>query len=326
MINVGILSFAHLHAHSYASCLQSMPNASLTAIYDDDAKRGRAAVRDYGGKYFADLEKFLAQDLQAVIICSENVNHRPHAVAAAEAKKPILCEKPIATTLADARAMIQAAQRNRVSLSVAYPCRYAPPIIETKKQIQSGALGQLLAMTTTNNGQNPGGWFTDPKLSGGGATVDHTVHMADLLRWMTGTEFSKVYCTQATVIDRSLKTDDLGILHIEMQGGLKIAHTASWNRPAAFPTWGDITMDIAGTKGSLYVDAFNEKIDVYSNKASRAQWAPYGTNIDLALLSDFISAIENDVPASITAEDGLQTLKLTLAAQKSAKQRQFVRV
>ena len=194
VVKLGIMSSAHMHAMSYASCVKALPGADLAAIWDDDVTRGRKLARQLSTKFIADQEAFLAKDLDGVIVCSENVKHRAMVEAAAAAGKWILCEKPLATTIADAKAMIATCRKAGVGLGTAFPCRYVEPLKEVKRLIGAGDLGEVYAVACTNNGSYPGGWFADDALSGGGATMDHTVHVADVLRWITGKEFTKVYC------------------------------------------------------------------------------------------------------------------------------------
>ncbi len=182
MARIGIMSFAHMHGYAYGACLGELPNAELVAVWDDDAKRGRAASRQYGAVFHNALDAFLASDIEGVIVCSENVKHRSLVEAAARAGKWILCEKPIATTLEDAQSMIAACEQAGVGLGIAFPCRFVTPIVEARTRLKQNVIGKLLAAACTNNGQYPGGWFADPALSGGGAVMDHNVHVADALR------------------------------------------------------------------------------------------------------------------------------------------------
>ena len=237
MIKIGIISFAHMHAYSYAQSLIDLPDVKFTALWDADAKRGKEAAQQFGVDFHGKLEAFLATDIDGVIICSENVKHREHVEAAAAAGKWILCEKPLATTLEDAKAMIAACKKAKVGLGTAFPCRYVERLQDLKQRLDNGEIGDLVAAACTNNGQFPGGWFVDPALSGGGAVMDHTVHIADVMRWLTGKEFTKVYCTKDSLLHDDIKTDDVGSLHLEMEGGLKLSHVASWNRPTSFATW-----------------------------------------------------------------------------------------
>ncbi len=318
MTKIGIMSFAHLHAYSYAACLNELEEAQLAGIWDDDAQRGQAAAKQYGAPFFDDLVEFLASDIEGVVITSENAAHRRMTEQAAAASKWVLCEKPIATTVEDAQAMIRACQAAGVALGTAFPCRYIPSVIAVKEQIAQGAFGAIYAASCTNNGQYPGGWFGDEALAGGGATMDHTVHVADLLRWMLGKEFVKVYCENGHLHGRDTKLDDVGLIHLEMEDGIIVSHIASWNRARSFPTWGDVTLEFIGEKGVVAVDAFNQKLHVYNDEAMSAKWAYWGGNPDLALCKEFVTAVREHRQPAITGHDGLKALEVTVAAYRSA--------
>jgi len=126
MLKVGILSFAHMHAYSYASCLQQLEGVQIAGIADQDEQRGEEAARRFDTRYFSDPSTLLKEDIQAVVVCSENAHHKQMVVEAAEAGKHILCEKPIATTLEDGQAMVAACQKNGVKFQMAFPCRFHP--------------------------------------------------------------------------------------------------------------------------------------------------------------------------------------------------------
>lgn len=326
MAKIGIMSFAHMHAYSYAACLNQLEGAEFTAVWDDVPKRGREAAQQFGTTFIKDLDKFLASDIEGVIITSENVKHRAMVEKAAAAGKWILCEKPLAPNVADAKAIIAACKKAKVGLGTAFPCRYAQTLMAVKDQIASGRLGELYAASCTNHGQFPGGWFAQEEWAGGGATMDHTVHVADVMRWMTGREFTKVYCENGTLLHKGLKTDDLGSLHLEMEGGLVVHHLASWSRSRSFPTWGDVTIEIIAEKGVVRVDAFNQKLDVYNDDAMRAEWAGWGDNPDLGLVKDFVDAVAECREPAVTGLDGLRAVEVTVAAYKSVKSGKMVAV
>ena len=326
-IKIGIMSFAHMHAQSYAAALNALPDVELTAVYDDDVKRGKAMAAAFGTAFVANQKSFLALDTAGVIITSENAKHRAMVEAAAAASKWILCEKPLAPTVEDAKAMVAACKKAKVGLGTAFPCRHAQPLMAAKAQIDAGALGDIYAVTCTNHGQCPGGWFADDALSGGGAIMDHTVHVADLLRWMVGKEITKVYCELGNQLHGdSFKTDDLGSVHMEMEGGVQVNHIASWSRPKSFYTWGDVTMDFIGEKGVLTVDAFNQKLTVFDDKLGRAVWAGWGDDADRGLVADFIASIRERRDPAITGIDGLRATEVTVAAYKSFQAKRMVKV
>jgi predicted dehydrogenase len=326
MARIGVMSFAHMHAYSYAACLNELPEADFTAIWDDNPKRGRAAAKQFGVPFAGDLGKFLKLEMDGVVVTSENVKHRAMVERAAAAGQWVLCEKPIATTVADAKAMIAACRKAKVGLGTAFPCRYSTPLIEVKRLLASGEYGALYAAACTNHGQYPGGWFARPGLAGGGATMDHTVHVADLMRWITGREFIKVYCENGRLLHRGIDTDDLGSLHLEMEGGLQVSHIASWSRAKSFPTWGDVTLEIIAEKGVVRVDAFNQKINVYNDDVLKTEWAYWGGNPDLGLIKDFVAAVDERREPPVTGVDGLRALEVTVAAYKSVQSGKVVRV
>ena len=196
-----------------------------------------------------------------------------------------------------------------------------------RDQLQNGDFGDIYAVTCTNHGKFPGGWFANAELSGGGAVMDHTVHVADALRWMLGREFTSVYCEADNVLHEfEMGVDDLGSLHMEMEGGIHVQHVASWSRCKTFPTWGDVTMEFIGSKGVLRVDAFNQKVTVYDDDAGTTEWAAYGDNPDVGLVQDFIDAIHERRAPAASGIDGLRATEVTAAAEKSMRTHRVVKV
>lgn len=322
-MRIAILSLAHFHGYSYAAEVKQQPGADLALIWDEDRARGEAAARQFGCAFEPDLDWALGASIDAVIITSANVHHKELAIKAARAGKHILCEKPIATTLADAREMIDAARTAGVQFMTAFPCRYAPPVLRVKEALEQGQIGDVLAIKGTNHGRMPGGWFADPALAGGGAVMDHTVHVADLIRWLTGKEFTAVYAEVGTRFHQ-VPVDDAGMLTMELDGGVFASLDPSWSRPAAYPTWGDVTMEIVGTKGTISLDAFSQNVDLYNNADQVAAWVPYGFNMDEGLVADFIRCASQNTRPPITGEDGLRAMEVALMAYQSARSGQPV--
>ncbi len=319
MIRIGILSTAHGHAQSYASCLQPIAGVDLVGVADEDSTRGRAFAERFDIRAFNSAEALLAEGLDGAIICSANRHHRSLTELAARHTRHILCEKPIASTLADAQAMIDACARTGAKLQIAFPVRFAPPVLHLRALLQSGALGTIYSLKTTNHGQLPGGWFVDRELAGGGAVIDHTVHVIDLLRWFFDAEISEVYAEIGVgLLHDGLDIDDAGILSFTLSNGTYGTLDTSWSRPSAFPTWGDVTIEVVAEHGWARLDAFKQQLAVYSNRANKAQWVGWGGNMDLGLMRDFVAMIADRRAPSITGQDGLRALQVALAAYQSA--------
>ena len=118
------------------------------------------------------------KDLDAVIIAAENAKHAQIAIDAAEAKKHILCEKPIATKLSDADSMLRAVENAAVKFQTCFVMRYHTAANLIYGVLERGDIGKVVAMTGTNQLKRlMSGWFIEPELSGGGAVMDHTVHL-----------------------------------------------------------------------------------------------------------------------------------------------------
>lgn len=321
VIRIGMISFAHMHAQSYAACLTQLPDrVALAGLFDDDPERGKTMAQHWGVPFYPTCESLLEQQLNGVVICAENAKHRPYTELAARAGVHALCEKPISTSMADARAMIDICKTNKVQLMIAFPCRYSVPVFRARQIVREGRIGNVLAMRGTNRGTMPGGWFIDKKLSGGGAVIDHTVHAIDVWRWILGKEAISVYAEIDRLFYPDIRIEDTGLLAIEFEGGAFATLDTSWSRPAkAYPTWGDVTMEIVGDRGSIFVDAFGQRINVYNNKAVKAEWACWTDDIDLGLIKSFVKTIENGERSPITGFDGMKAMEVALGAYRSVQ-------
>lgn len=324
-MKIGIMSFAHMHAHSYADSLKQLPDVELVGIFDDDSSRGTEAASTYETTHYGDKDEFLQQEMDAVIICSENNRHKEMVFAAARAKKHILCEKPIATNVADGKEMIQVCEDEGVTLQIAYPVRFSSPIRQLKDMIDQGEFGEILAFRTTNRGQNPGGWFIDEEQSGGGAVLDHTVHMVDIMRWYLDEEVSEV----EAIVDsyfHNVDIDDAGIMTLQFENGVIASHDASWSRFSEYPTWGDVTIEVIGTKQTVKVDAFQEHLRIFGSGSKSLEHAMFGNDMDFGLVKDFVNCIKEKREPSVTGYDGLKSLEVSLAAYESHKRKKAVSI
>lgn len=315
-MKIGMISFAHMHALSYAGKLRDHAEVELSYIWDENEARGQAMADEFNCKYIANLDEFLTSDINAVVICSENVNHKEHVIKAAKSKKHILCEKPLATEVKDAEAMIQACEEAGVILQIAYPVRFAPVMENVRAIIQNGAIGEVLAINATNHGLMPGGWFIEKELSGGGSATDHIVHIMDVIRWIFKDEVKSVYAELDTRF-YDIGVEDCGMVTLELESGMIVSIDPSWSRPKTYPTWGNVVMHFVGTKGNLSVDAFKQHSLYYNDNEEKIQELPWSEDMDEGLLSDFINCVKSNGTPSITGMDGLRTLEVVKAAYLS---------
>ncbi|MBO3799771.1 MAG: Gfo/Idh/MocA family oxidoreductase [Candidatus Brockarchaeota archaeon] len=151
MIRFAMFSFAHIHAWSYAAVLKKLPNVSLEAIYDNSRESLIKAGDAYNVRKLYDDYMTLLED--AVIISSENSKHYELMVACIEAGKHVLVGKPITIRLEDADDAISRARRKGVKLQTAFVMRYHDTTVKARGILESKALGEILAITSTNHGK-----------------------------------------------------------------------------------------------------------------------------------------------------------------------------
>ena len=320
-LKVGMMSFAHGHAGFFLHWLSQRPDVEVTGIYDELSERVQGTVAHYGMAYFTDYETLLASDIDAVVICSENARHAEMTIAAATAGKHVLCEKPLGLAGEEMQAMIEACSQNGVQLMTAFPCRFAPAVQAAKHKLELGELGEIVAVKGYNRGLRGEGWFVDPALSGGGAVIDHTVHVMDLMHWFLDARVSSVYAEVGKLFVPDGEVDDAAMIHLTFDNGIIGVLDPSWSRSASYPTWGDVRLEIIGTAGVLEVDALADKVHLYSNDAAKSQWVNWGVDINQALIDAWVDALLSGTPVPVNGEDGLAAAEVALAAYASAERK-----
>jgi UDP-N-acetylglucosamine 3-dehydrogenase len=332
-VSIGVVSYAHLHAPRYAAAIAAHPQARLAGIATLGLNAGvaRAEAERYGVPYYDEYETLLAQPgLQAVYLGSTPVQHWPVVARAAAYGRHVLCDKPIATTLAEADTIVQTARQAGVKLMVPFNPRFQLPLIAVKQALESGAAGELVAIYAVKYGRLPSkasgpqeaGWFLDPAQAGGGGFLDIGIHAVDGLRWLAGAEARRVYAHVGTLIHPDLASDDLGVMTVEFDNGVVAVLSAGWANPDGYPTWLDVRFEILTTKQIFLIKSPYHDFTVYSGqRTERRYW--WRRDVD-GLVDDFVQAILQDREPAITGEDGRAALAIALAAYESARRREVV--
>jgi predicted dehydrogenase len=185
VIGAGAIGPAHLRGY------QAARGVETAAVCDVHKGRAEAAAAQFGAKHvFTDYRKMLAADaVDLVSVCTPNNTHMPITIAALQAGKHVLCEKPLAMNGQQARRMVAAARRSRRILMTAQSMRYGSGAQLLKKMADAGRFGELYfgkGMMLRRAGI-PRGWFQDSRQSGGGPLIDIGVHVLDFLWWVMGT-------------------------------------------------------------------------------------------------------------------------------------------
>ena len=326
---IGIMSFAHLHAEGYIGNLRQNPDVELIGFSDADAERGRHFAAVFDARWFPSHEALLAEAPDGVVVCSENANHRELVELAAGAGAHVLCEKPIEVTLADADAMRAACEANHVSFMTAFPVRFAAAALAVKATLARGDLGRIYGVNGINHSEIPRehrAWFAQKALAGGGAVMDHTVHLVDLLRWFFGCEVAQVYAEVDNLFyPGEVDVDSAGLVLLTMQNGVIASVDCSWSRPTWYPRWGHLKFDIVGDNGFTVVDALSQHHTVYSRSGARnPAGVGWGSDSNQGMINEFVASIRENREPSVTWRDGYEALRVALACYESAAQGQPV--
>jgi predicted dehydrogenase len=330
-MRIGILSFAHLHAEGYQANLKTIPEVELVGFSHENRDEGRSFSQRYGLRWFPQHRQLLNEGLDGVLICAENARHRELVEIAAEAKCHILCEKPIETRIADAQALAAVCLRNNVRFMTAFPMRFAPSVRAVRTMIQRRELGSVFGVNGINHSEIPKrhrAWFADRDLAGGGAVMDHTVHLADLFRWCFQAEVVEVYAEVDNLFyPNDVDVDTAGLMLLQLSNGVQASIDCSWSRPTSYPRWGHLKMEVIGEKGTAVMDSFAEYLTLYSKSGLRnPSWIGFGPDPNQAMIEEFVASIRENREPSVTWNDGHQALRVALAAYESARTKEPIRL
>ncbi|GAA5137026.1 Gfo/Idh/MocA family protein [Pseudonocardia adelaidensis] len=326
-MKIGVMSLAHLHALGYIRILSARPDVEL-AVADPDAgdrppgeSGGRALAEGLGvDRYAGTYRELLDWAPDGVIVCSENSRHRELTELAVAAGAHVLCEKPMATTVADGEAMVAACAAAGVHLMIAYPVRFSRQFRALQARLP--ALGRVISVTGTNNGTLPTAraWFADPVLAGGGAVMDHTVHLADLLDvLLDGAEAESVHAVSNRMINATAAVETGGMVSLRYPGGVIATIDCSWSVPEHYPTWGGLTLRLTGEDGIADMDAFAQAVHGFSESRRAPLRLDFGAGGDGAMLEEFLSAIRDGRRPQPDGESGLRSLRIVERAYESAR-------
>lgn len=314
-LRIGILSTAHLHCAGSVNCLKESSQAAVLGVWDGDQSRGESFSGEYGVPFYPTIDQLLAE-VDAVVITSENHNHLPLVVKAAGEGKHIICEKPVVAREQDVLKMKESVEQSGAVFMTAFPCRFSPAYQRLRSRVLGGDIGAVVAINSTNRGRCPFGWFVDTAVSGGGAMIDHVVHVTDLMRDLLQDE---VVSVQAQIGNNVYgKTwEDTAMVTMEFSGGVIACLDSSWSRPKNFNTWGDVTMTVVGEKGLIELDMFGSGVESYSSGGYSLN--AYGSNLDMAMVQAFVDAAINNEAPPVTLKDGIQAARVALAGYRSVE-------
>ena len=326
-------------ADFHAQAVDAIDGASLVGCSSRNPDSAKAFAEKHGGRAYASLDEMLADDVVNVVtICTPSGAHLEPAVAAAEAGKHVLIEKPLEVTLARCDRIIDACRAAGVKLGGVLPNRFSPAAVAAKKAVEAGRFGRLTLGDTYVKWWRPqeyydgGGWRGTWKLDGGGATMNQAIHNVDLLLWLMG-DVAEVSAMTATLAHERIEVEDVMAATVTFKNGAVGVLQAT---TAAYPGWLRKT-EVHGTTGSACVeqdhlaawdfaeaDPGDETLLAELGKQSETTGGasdPKAISFvgHQRVFEDFLTAVDNDETPSVDGRESRRSVELILAIYEAAR-------
>jgi len=323
MCVVGAGRAGMVHARNYH---ESVRDAVVVAVVDADLGLARKAGGELGvDACFASIQQALkGVDCDAVCITTPTFTHAEIAVTAAQAGKHVFCEKPMALTLEEAQAMIDAAREARVKLQIGFMRRFDPGFVAAKQKLQEGAIGELMTIKSVGRGPGlPPRWACNPKTSNG-MLAEVNSHDFDSIRWLAGSEYHRVYAEAGTFKARELQAEfpdfyDNAVVSMRLRNGVMALLDGAC--PASYGY--DARVEILGSEGVMQIGDIAPVTVSTCTKATGVVSAPYASWRDrfregyIAEDRHFVHCILSGDEPAVTGEDGRRAVEIVLAANRS---------
>jgi predicted dehydrogenase len=333
---------AGLIGQRHARLVAASQDAALAAIVDP-APSAAEVARQYGAPLFASIDDMLAsQQPDGMIVATPNQMHVANALAGIDAGIPVLVEKPIADDLAEARRLVEAAERANVPLAVGHHRRHNPKIVAAKAIVSSGRLGRIVSVHASFWLAKPDAYFDVAwrRAKGGGPVLINLIHDIDLLRHLCG-EVEDVQAFASNAVRGNPVEDSCVALLRFASGALgtvtvsdAIAAPWSWELTAgenlAYPQTGEAAYQIGGTLGALAIPSldvwsYDGKPDWMAPLVVRREIAPTRDPLELQI-AQFCRVVRGSEPPLVSGREGFETLRLVAAIGDAARTGTAVRL
>jgi len=314
-IRIGVLG-AGIIAKTFMEAVPGVPDVEVSVICDADAETARALAEPRKIAWVTDYRQvFQDESVDAVYIALPHHLHEEATIAAAEAGKHILLEKPMSNTLEEADRMLAAQRRAKVKLMVGFTHRFHSEMETAKRLIELGGLGQptMVVDVITTGGKIPK-WFWQKDQAGGGVLHLNGSHSFDRIHWLLGADISEVFTFMDTY-GPSRTVEDSIVVALRLNNGAIGTTVHNWVGEFKMPFKCDL--DIYGTNGALRIKTW-DSLQFYSQHHS---WQQKRERDDMfeKEIQEFASAIIEDREPSITGADGRRSLAVVLACYESAR-------
>lgn len=300
-------------------------NNDITPVAFADANPAalEATVAEHGGDRFDDgIELINSGKVDVVSICTPPLYHRDLAIAAAEAGIAVFCEKPLARTLEDAEAIVDAVENTGILFTVGFCHRFEPAVEHIKGMIDRGELGEIMMFRNRFAGHMPNAektWYANVEISGGGALADTSIHSIDLFRHLAGEPetVQALTSTQASTFGPRLDVEDTGVITLRTANGTIGILESSWRTPP-----GEWAVTVYGTNGEVTFNYGTGSLQVkHANGSVEDIDVPAGSRFDREF-AHFIKCWQGNANPRVTIYDGLAANRILDETYRSAASEQ----
>ncbi len=316
---IGLGWFGEKHCEALAG----IPNVELHSLCTRNPSRIAEVAKTFGvARTFTDYHEMLADpELEAVSVVTMWDQHVAPAVAALQAGKHVFLEKPMASTIADCDAIVDAARAAKGSFMVGHICRFNPRYAAAKQEIAAGKIGKIISMYAR---RNLPAWVGATVLDKIGPIIGDGVHDTDLMFWFSGSRAVSAYAQTVKVRDHT--HPDLGQVMYRLESGASCILESVWCLPDKTPFQIDERLEVIGTEGSISIHDTHPNLMIVDKDGARCPDTTYWPTIHGQLrgaLRDELAYFANCVatgakPTVITPEESREAVRACLAAEESA--------
>jgi len=330
-LHFGIIGVGNI-AQNHIAAIEETPGAVLVAVADCDPERARSFAAEHGGTAYTDYRDLLTRDdVDAVAICTPHDLHAPMTCDAAAAHKHVLCEKPMARTVAECDAMIAACERAGVTLGVIFQSRFELLARKVKTLIDDGRLGPLLWVSAntiwyrTDEYYRSAPWRGTWAREGGGVLINQAIHTIDQLLWYTGMPVRVT--AQTRTLHHSIEVEDCALAILEYADN-RLGFIQGTT--VAYPGYPE-RLEFYGARGSAIFHKGQGKLEWHlldpredgeekaEVKSGAARPMDIGTAGHIAQFQDFAAAIREHRRPVVDGHEGRMSIEVVEAVYRSAR-------
>jgi predicted dehydrogenase len=311
-------------AQAYAQAFEGCDEARVVAVADVRPDAAGALAERLRCPSFSSVDELTdAVELDAAVVCTPPVSHPDVCLALLARRVHVLCEKPLCTSSAAARKMLDAARRARVILTMASKFRYTQDVVRAKSLVASGILGEVVLFENafTARIDMASRWNSNPEVSGGGVLIDNGTHSVDIMRYFLG-PLAEVQVVEGKRV-QGLRVEDTVRVFARSAGGVMGSIDLSWSIDKHLDSY----INLYGSQGTLSVGWKESKYRLHSGR----EWVVFGAGYNKTQafrnqILNFSRAIHGEESLLITGQDALASVEVVEAAYRALRCEHWTRI